>query len=309
MSYLCYRYFIDSMLKSLIAKLNDPFPESAFGKEKVIEVCYVGLFVAGFLFLFNPFGLQNMPLGIAISSLIFGLITVVFGVSYYWFCFAILKLKTDVPSWTLWKWLIFTSLMTCWIAVGNFGYLVLSVPENFDISYFPRMLQYTIMVGITPIVVGGLLTQLNAAKRNQIQAEEILKQESAEVTPTEDKLVVFDVNNEKTLQLHSDDILFIEAMQNYLMVHYIIKHADDDTQNAMDHQIIRSTLSRAAEKTRNTGLVRCHRSFIVNPRHVINITGNAQGLKLQLNATQRREIPVSRSYLVSFKAAMNEVKT
>lgn len=292
------------MLKSLITKLNEPFPESAFGKEKVIEQCYIGLFVAGFLFFFNPFGLQNMPLGIVVSSIIFGLITIVFSLSYYWFCFAVLKIKTDVPEWTLWKWLLFVCLMTCWIAVGNFVYLAFSMPENFDFANFPTMLQYTIMVGITPIVVGGMLIQLNAAKQNQKQAQEVAKPSTPSTASEASEQISFDISNDNALTVQPEDIIFIEAMQNYLMVHYT--QGDSNTQT-IQHQMIRSTLAKAAQKTAHSALIRCHRSFIVNPLKVIQVDGNAQGLKLKIDGIEKREIPVSRSYIDAFKTAMAEI--
>ena len=45
-----------------------------------------------------------------------------------------------------------------------------------------------------------------------------------------------------------------------------------------------------------SSLVRCHRSYMVNLKKVKNVSGNAQGLKLEL-INQSEIIPVSRKYI------------
>jgi hypothetical protein len=94
------------MFKAVIAKLNEPFPESHTGKKNYIGTIYIGGFVAAFLYFFNPFGLQNMPLGLGLSSIIFGFVSTFCSASFSLFVGFVLKAKTDEPSWTLWKWLI-----------------------------------------------------------------------------------------------------------------------------------------------------------------------------------------------------------
>ena len=49
-------------------------------------------------------------------------------------------------------------------------------------------------------------------------------------------------------------------------------------------------------KLPNFHIIRCHRSFVVNLDHVIEVGGNAQGLKLHLNMLEDY-IPVSRKYI------------
>jgi DNA-binding LytR/AlgR family response regulator len=47
-------------------------------------------------------------------------------------------------------------------------------------------------------------------------------------------------------------------------------------------------------------MVKCHRAFLVNVKHIEYVKGNSQGLKLMLAAIDF-EIPVSRNYSKDLK--------
>ena len=68
-------------------------------------------------------------------------------------------------------------------------------------------------------------------------------------------------------------------------------------QNELKKVTYRVTLSSfEAQLEKSSGLVRCHRSYLVNLKNVENISGNAQGLKLELK-NQSEMVPVSRKYI------------
>ena len=276
-------------MKSLIKKINEPFPASNNGIKAIKEIIFTGLFVALFLLFFNPFGLQNMPLGVVGSSAVFGLITIFFCFSFKVFVTNILRIETDHPSWTLGKWLLMTFTMVCWVAVGNFIYLLLSLPQNFNISDFLKMLKYTVMVGITPVVISGLLIQLRALKENNQKAMEIqsaYEKQSRQATVPKSQ-IIFEVGSGNNLNLYINDIFAIEAMQNYLVLYYYDEHG-----HKIKNTLIRKTMSSAENQFSSTDLMRCHRSFIVNIAKIDSISGNAQGLKLKLIEPSKLTIPV-----------------
>ncbi|UZR96368.1 LytR/AlgR family response regulator transcription factor [Chondrinema litorale] len=65
----------------------------------------------------------------------------------------------------------------------------------------------------------------------------------------------------------------------------------------------RISLSSFEKQINSSNLQRCHRSYLVNLDKVINISGNAQGLKLTLD-DNTSEIPVSRKYISMIKASL-----
>jgi len=82
-------------------------------------------------------------------------------------------------------------------------------------------------------------------------------------------------------------------MQNYVVINDI----------TLSKQTFRSTLSKLADELLVYNIVRCHRSYLVNINAIKSVSGNAQGLKLQLKNTEQI-IPVSRKYISKIKTIL-----
>ena len=69
--------------------------------------------------------------------------------------------------------------------------------------------------------------------------------------------------------------------------------------------ILRATLGNIETQIRDfNSVIRCHRAFIVNVDHIVKFTGNAQGLKLEIEyATD--EVPVARNYVNEIKKRLS----
>jgi DNA-binding LytR/AlgR family response regulator len=59
------------------------------------------------------------------------------------------------------------------------------------------------------------------------------------------------------------------------------------------------------EQLQSTAVVRCHRSFLINVNAIEHVSGNAQGLRLQLVMVSGVEVPVSRSYIPKLRALLD----
>ena len=91
-------------------------------------------------------------------------------------------------------------------------------------------------------------------------------------------------NQGEALAMELADFLFAEAQQNYVAVHR--REPDGSVSNCL----LRTTLAELAEQI-PTG-VRVHRSYLVNPDHVIGVEGNARKREIVLAATDQR-LPAS----------------
>ena len=69
---------------------------------------------------------------------------------------------------------------------------------------------------------------------------------------------------------------------------------DENTLKKVTYRVTLSSLEIQLKEA--SSLIRCHRSYLVNLNKVKNISGNAQGLKLEL-INQSEIIPVSRNYI------------
>lgn len=284
----------------LFRRLNEPFPSRMSVSQDLLTMSWAGLFVALFLFWFQPFGLRWLEEGLFLLCVGFGLVTLVCGLSFKAFCHYVLGINTDVPSWTLWKWILQALVMVGTIAVGNYLLLIWVFPRQFDSwRHFFGMLETTLAVGSIPVVIAGLLVQLRWLKKNQQQAAEIA---AIDHSATPSLRLSFKLGKNKEFSLDTRDLLYVEAMQNYVVLHYL-------REGLPQTQVIRSTIVNVIKQVSGTAILRCHRSYLVNAENVNTVSGNAQGLKLSIRGEEGVEIPVSRTYIEAFKNAMKPSKT
>jgi hypothetical protein len=93
--------------------------------------------------------------------------------------------------------------------------------------------------------------------------------------------------------IKKEDLLYIEAADNYIFVYYI------DHQKVVKY-MVRTTLKRIEQELPNAGLVRSHRSFMVNIDNVKYIRKEREGLIISFEAPANITIPISRTYLDVF---------
>lgn len=285
------------MIRAFLKQLNDPFPDHDNFTEELRYMVVVGAFVAIFLYVLKPFGLHREPGNVALICVSYGLITVFFGMTYHLFCRHTLKLKTDLASWTLWKWILKCILMVAWIGVGNFFYLFfVDETRDLDFSVFLGMLETTMIVGFFPVVASGLIVQLRAAKRNQRNAADI---ELPEVQPEQSLTVVrFAQSSGEDLLLETGKIRYLEAMQNYVSIYFV-------ELGELRSELVRTTVARVESELAGTSVIRCHRSFLININSVRHVSGNAQGLRLSLDQVDEFKVPVSRPYIATLRELLS----
>lgn len=103
-----------------------------------------------------------------------------------------------------------------------------------------------------------------------------------------------------TIQLHVPDLLYIEAVGNYVKIYQL-----NDGQ-------VRSDMLRATSKQMEEDLsayptvVRCHRAFLVNLQQVEQIVSRAGAMQLMIKHCHEA-LPVSRSNAVQVKEAIKQL--
>lgn len=281
-------------MKQFLKKLNEPFPEDTSLRHNVQSIIGIGLFVTFFLYFLRPFGLHDYPKNPIWICLRFGVLTILAGIVYDLFGTYVLNLKKDGPSWTLWKWIINAIGIVLFISICNYLFMTFLMGWGFFNWYrFTNMLFSTFIVGIFPIIFSGMIVQMNAYKRNQKQATNL---QATLATPEESTqiITVTSQNNSQSLTIPITDLLYIEAMQNYVAIGSI-------QEGKFEKALFRNTITQMEVQLANTSLFRCHRSFLVNIHLIENVAGNAQGLRLTLKELPDVKIPVSRKYIPALK--------
>ncbi|MEL6253410.1 MAG: LytTR family DNA-binding domain-containing protein [Bacteroidota bacterium] len=285
-------------MKSILRKLNEAYPDSANLKAFFWEALGVGTFIFLFLYFFRPFGIGQIPEDPLILCVGFGLIT--FGVSFLFEVFIrfVLKIRKDLPSWTLGKWILTTAILIALIALANHVYLMYRYPSGpFHVGNLLFSFIATFAIGIFPIIFSGLVNQLRYVKRNAQHASEIqLPQIEKHLA---EKLSLSTSNKKQSFRIELDKLLYMEAMQNYVLVYYL---AEGD----IEKEILRSTLSKLEKELPQEHFYRSHRSFIVNLGQISKVEGNAQGLTLSLKANGDLQVPVSRNKIKELKNRLSQ---
>lgn len=287
-----------SIVASFLSRLSQPFPEQEDVRRALIQSALTAVFVALFLYFVQPFVAPGDTLDTFLHCLGYGVVTFVVNVGFDWFRRRVLKIRTDVATWTLGKWIISVVCLISCIALGNFLYFNASVDwQYFNGRMLSIMLFNTFVVGIFPTVAWGSLIQFRARHANEKNADEIL-------TPTRDEDVIptarqlsFGAQMSDSFSLEAGSVRYIEAMQNYISVCYV-------SEGKIYRNLVRETLSNAEAECRDSDIIRCHRSFLVNVAQIDTVTGNAQGLKLGLHDVNDDTVPVSRSYIGDLKNSL-----
>ena len=115
------------------------------------------------------------------------------------------------------------------------------------------------------------------------------KPEAVEVP--ESSLVRFSDNTQKLkLVVSSDAVLYVKAEENYVRIKYM------ESENIKDY-VLRNTMKSLEPLLQKYGLVRCQRSFFVNPKHVKVLRKDKQGVVVaELDINGADTIPVSPKY-------------
>lgn len=92
------------------------------------------------------------------------------------------------------------------------------------------------------------------------------------------------------LSMKQENLLYIEASDNYANIFYINK-------GKISRFLLRNTLKRMENVFKSTEIVRCHRSYMVNFERVKVLRKDKEGLQLELDLPSVIDIPVSRSYI------------
>lgn len=273
--------------QSIFKFLQKPFPEIENTWEYLQISLFLSVFVALFLYVFQPFGIDTLQSQKLLVCFGFGAMTFL-GAGAYEMGIRLLQiLRGQRRNLTFGKWIIdMLGIVVC-ISLANFLFSRLVLFGNIEWKLFPQMLYGTLMIGIIPITALGAYLLFRQEKKFKHIAEEISQvQRTSKGIQPRDQQLLFDIPIYR--------IRFIEALQNYVKVGYL------DGGGHFKVHMERATLKSILRETEGSSLIRAHRSYLVNSSTIESITGNAQGLVLRL-AECDRPVPVSRSYVPVFR--------
>jgi len=127
----------------------------------------------------------------------------------------------------------------------------------------------------------------------QDKAARVQELEDMETPPSRPSGGMIPFRDEKStlrLSVKQEDLLYLEAADNYVSVHYL--HRDK-----LKKFMVRNSMKSYEEQFNDSNIVRCHRSYMVNLEKVKIIRKEKDGLHLELDTDPHISLLVSKTYV------------
>jgi hypothetical protein len=139
-------------------------------------------------------------------------------------------------------------------------------------------------------------------REKKLQLERITRGEYPTTDVAKHMIPFHDEKDILRISVKQDHLLYLEASDNYINIYYLNK-------GKISRYLLRNSLKKMEEQFKNTEIVRCHRSFMVNFDKVKVIRKEKEGLQLELDLPSGIDIPVSRSYVEKVMAMFSKFST
>lgn len=251
---------------------------------QIILAAVAPLFFLAFVMLFNPYGMHEVYQDrFTLNVLMLFCISLVsLACTRVAFFFVARPEKVNMN----WLWYVVWCLGEI-MAISQFHtlYTSLMLHESY-LGTLAECLKYNYTILAFPYVIMSLAFEVSQ-----------LKSAPAAGAPEEDSLLRFhDENLKLKFVIASSAVVYLKSEENYVHIHYV-------ESEKMKSYVLRNSMKSLEEMLTSHGLVRCHRSYVVNPVHVKGLKKETEGASFAiLDVDKAPEIPVSKLYYASFAA-------
>lgn len=272
--------------------MNAKIPAYMYDKGNIMRlVFFTALFALLFINVFQPYNSREWYPGISefkyffFSSLIIltGMLVVVIS---RLIMLAVVK-KRELLAWQYAFW-IFTEILAMSIFYTIFAKFFPRVGAEREImDVFYQSAKNTSWILLLPYSI--LWLYFSWRDKNSM-LEKITQEEQLPEVQKKSLVAFLDEKGELKISIMLDNLLYVDSADNYATIHYLNK-------SKLSHFLIRNSLKWMEEHlTKETPLVRCHRSYVVNLDKVKVLRKTKDGIFLELDAINTPDIPVSKTY-------------
>jgi len=278
---------------SILNWLNKPYPLIHDLKYKLLISLLFGLFIYIFLLVFQPFGLEKIIANKAIYTLGFGLITTTVLLFGYLVLPLLFSKIFNPEKWNIGKEISFVIFIIVVITIVNYSYNSIVGYEFAQQHGLLLFVLITVSVGFFPVTILVFVFELFLNNKHQNTALELsLKINSVHIdntsVPDSRVNIISDSKNEH-LEIGYNDLLFVKSEDNYCKVYF-------ESNNKLSTKLLRVSLKNIENQFElHDDIIRCHRSFVVNKKQILKITGNARAYYLHFKNCDET-VPISRNF-------------
>lgn len=276
-------------------KLNRPIPDFFVKRRNtVIQIIFTALFAYAFILIYHPFGSQAW---FDINTGQFAFYTgsvVVLGMAVVIISRVIMTQIRKVRRITIAGYALMIALEV--LAMTGFYMMIQKVFLKDQRFWFE--VYYTAIFNATLILlIPYLISLLYFAWLDKNQKLEKLVRRRSE--PELNFIHFNDENGDTKLTVQLSDLLYLEASENYVTIHFLV-------QGQPDRILLRNSMKRLEEQLTGYPVYRCHRSYMVNFERIGVARKDKTGLILNLKGPVKIQIPVSESYKVFMQEKLRQ---
>ncbi len=244
---------------------------------QLLHMILLPVFFFAFMLIYKPFssvqffGGEWFGVHLTISSCILLLCVILMRLLYYY-----LPLRLNYSLYISW---CFSEVIFSSFFVALYIWLVRQKPvpyfESFAVSF-----QYLSTSLIFPYLTLAISLRLH----------ELITKSEQEANGTNIRIRFYDDRHNLKLVLTDESLLYIAAEENYVNIYYV-------ENGKLRNYVLRSSMKALDEICHEHGMVRCHRSYFVNPKHVTVLRKDKEGIVYaELDAKDAMRIPVTKRY-------------
>lgn len=254
---------------------------------QLLYMIVLPIFCFAFLLIYRPLNVHNFlgteyfGIHITLVSCIMFLSLVLLRLLYYFLPLTKLNYASYI-AWCLGE-IIFISFF-----VAIYLWLVL-YPDQPYLEMLSVSFKYVTLISVIPYVILSLSLRIYAYHEKMLYSTD----------PTGHKRIRFyDEKHNLKIVLASESIQYISAEENYVRIYYL-EHSK------ARNYVLRSSMKALEEVCLDNGLVRCHRSYFVNPQHIKTLRKEQEGVVYaELDASELQHVPVSKRYMEALSALL-----
>lgn len=266
--------------------LNQKVPAYLYEKSNIIRlIIFTALFALVFINIYKPFNSENWYNVSAFMFFVFSSLVILTGVLVVVIIRIIIYFHSKKHKITYLKYGIAILSEVFFMAVFYTLYrLFLKHWEGDIMAIFQESLINTALVLLLPYAIMILyFSWKDKENKLRLLGDEI-------IIPEKNPIIFFyDERDEMMLSMKQDTLLYLEAADNYVKIWYLQK-------GEVTHFLLRNTLKAMEEKFKNSHIIRCHRSYMVNMDQVKVIRREKAGVYLDLGLDKVPDVPISKTY-------------
>lgn len=268
--------------------MNQKIPDYLNEKGNIIRlVIYTAAFALIFINIYQPFGSQNwFPIS-EVKYFLFSSLIILTGVLVVVISRIIMYHYSKQHELFLWQYAVW--VLAEILAMSLFYTLLETFAFDDSRAFREMMEQSTINTSLVLLLPYSTLWLYFSLKDKNKKLEKLSRDQEKQEQPVKGILNFLDEKKELRLSVLSDQVLWIEAADNYVKIHYLNK-------GKVAAFMIRNTLKVMEDSFVNTSMVRCNRSTIVNFDNVKILRKEKEGIFLGLDKEFIPDIPVSKTY-------------